>query len=90
MRIKLAEALAAGRPVVTTTKGMEGMALTPGKHVLVADDEASFSHALLSLFEDPDKALSLGRAGREWALHNLGHRARARMLTDHLQSWVQA
>ena len=90
MRIKLAEALAAGRPVVTTTKGMEGMDLTPGKHVLVADDEASFCQALLSLFEDSDKALSLGRAGREWALHNLGHRARARMLTDHLQSWVKA
>ena len=28
MRIKLAEALAAGRPVVTTSKGMEGMDLT--------------------------------------------------------------
>ena len=46
MSIKLAEALAAGRPVVTTTKGMEGMDLTPGKHVWVADDAARHERGL--------------------------------------------
>ena len=47
MRIKLAEALAAGRPVVTTTKGMEGMDLTPGEHVWVADDAEAMGDAVL-------------------------------------------
>ena len=90
MRIKLAEALAAGRPVVTTTKGMEGMDLTPGKHVLVADDAPAMSEALVRLIESPETAIELGKAGRQWALDHLGHRARARILTDHLQSWVDA
>ena len=90
MRIKLAEALAAGRPVVTTTKGMEGMDLTPGEHVWVADDAESMGDALVRLTQAPDTALALGKAGRQWALDHLGHRARARTLTDHLQSWVNA
>jgi len=90
MRIKLAEALAAGRPVVTTTKGMEGMDLTPGKHVWVADDAPAMSEALVRLIESPETAIELGKAGRQWALDHLGHRARARILTDHLQSWVDA
>ena len=90
MRIKLAEALAAGRPVVTTTKGMEGMDLTPGKHVLVADDAPAMSEALVHLIQSPETAIELGKAGRQWALDHLGHRARARVLTDHLQSWVDA
>ena len=90
MRIKLAEALAAGRPVVTTTKGMEGMDLTPGEHVWVADDAEAMGDALVRLTQAPDTAVALGKAGRQWALDHLGHRARARTLTDHLQSWVNA
>ena len=90
MRIKLAEALAAGRPVVTTTKGMEGMDLTPGEHVWVADDAEAMCEALVRLTQDPDTATALGKAGRQWALDHLGHRARARTLTEHLQSWVNA
>ena len=63
MRIKLAEALAAGRPVVTTTKGMEGMDLTPGKHVWVADDAPAMSEALVRLIESPETAIELGKPG---------------------------
>ena len=90
MRIKLAEALASGRPVVTTTKGMEGMDLTPGKHVWVADDAPAMGKALVHLIQSPDTAIELGKAGRQWALDHLDHRARARILTDYLQSWVDA
>lgn len=90
MRIKLAEALAAGRPIVTTPKGMEGMDLTPGQHVLVADEAPAMAQAIRHLLEHPAEAVALGQAGRQWALDHLGHRARAQAFTKHLQTWVQA
>ncbi len=90
MRIKLAEALAAGRPVVTTSKGMEGMALVNEEHVLVADTADEVASALTRLLNDAAFAVELGARGRAWALENLGHRARAKSLTDHLSQWVQA
>ena len=90
MRIKLAEALAAGRPVVTTSKGMEGMDLEDEKHVLVTDGKEEMAQALTRLLTDAQLALRLGEAGRQWALDNLGHRARARTLTHHLTTWVKS
>ena len=90
MRIKLAEALAAGRPVVTTSKGMEGLDLQHGVHVLVADTAEVMCDALVRVLTDPDLALQLGQAGRQWASDNMGHRARAKTLTQHLSEWVRA
>lgn len=90
MRIKLAEALAAGRPVVTTSKGMEGLDLEHGVHVLVADTAEAMCDALVRVLTDADLALQLGQAGRQWALENMGHRARAKTLTQHLSEWVRA
>ena len=90
MRIKLAEALAAGRPVVTTSKGMEGLDLQDGVHVLVADTAEAMSDALVRVLTDAGLALHLGQAGRQWALDNMGHRARAKTLTQHLSEWVRA
>ena len=47
MRIKLAEALASGRPVITTSKGMEGLALTHEEHVIVANTTEDMQAALI-------------------------------------------
>ena len=52
-RLKILEAMALGTPVVTTSKGMEGLDLCPGEHILVADDPTAFAEAILALFADP-------------------------------------
>ena len=88
MRIKLAEALAAGRPVITTSKGMEGMDLTHEKHVLVANGTPEMS-SLGSI--DSNRILSaieLGKAGRAMGLGTFGPPRKCRQMTDHLQTWV--
>ena len=90
MRIKLAEALAAGRPIVTTSKGMEGMDLTSGQEVIVADTEDAMAEALTHLLTHGEEAKALGARGRAWALQHLGHQARAKTLTLHLKSWVES
>jgi glycosyltransferase involved in cell wall biosynthesis len=63
-RLKALEALAAGRPVVGTTIGLEGLGLRPGVDVLVADDAASFAAAVLRLLRDDELAARLAAAGR--------------------------
>ena len=52
-RIKTFEAMAAGRPVVGTTIGVEGLDITPGTHYLRADAPADFADAILRLLANP-------------------------------------
>jgi glycosyltransferase involved in cell wall biosynthesis len=52
-RIKILEAFAAGRPVVTTTLGIEGIDARPGEHHLAADNAGAFAAACLRLVDEP-------------------------------------
>jgi len=63
-RLKIFEALAMGKAVVSTTVGAEGLPLIPGEHFLQADEPADFSHAVISLLRDAERRHRLGRAGR--------------------------
>jgi polysaccharide biosynthesis protein PslH len=63
-RLKIFEALAMGKAVVSTTIGAEGLPLTPGLHGLLADDPANFAHAVVSLLRDAERRQKLGGAGR--------------------------
>jgi glycosyltransferase involved in cell wall biosynthesis len=55
-RIKVLEAFARMRPVVTTTIGIAGIAAEPDRHVLVADDAETFAAACLRLMHEPTLA----------------------------------
>ena len=71
IRIKIVEAMAAGKAIITTDIGAEGINFVPGKHLLIANDAAAFSEAVIKLCND--KAL------RE----TLGHNARMLIAEDH-------
>jgi glycosyltransferase involved in cell wall biosynthesis len=51
-RIKAFEAMAMGRPVVSTSLGIEGLDVTDGEHFLRADSAEAFCHGILSLLDD--------------------------------------
>src|SRR6185312_16532030 len=51
-RIKAFEAMAMGRPVVSTSLGIEGLDVTDGQHFLRADSAEAFSRGILSLLDD--------------------------------------
>jgi glycosyltransferase involved in cell wall biosynthesis len=51
-RLKILEAMALGTPVVATTKGAEGLDLTNGEDILIADDPAAFADATVRLLTD--------------------------------------
>ncbi len=63
-RIKIFEALAMGKAVVSTTVGAEGLALESGRHFLAADTPHDFAQAVIRLLRDPARRQALGDAGR--------------------------
>jgi len=64
-RLKVLEALALGTPVVATRKGAEGLALTPGRDILIADTPPDFAALVLRVMGDPALRETLSRNGRQ-------------------------
>jgi hypothetical protein len=63
-RLKILEALAVGRPVVSTSIGVDGLEDLIGRGVVVADESAPFADAVADLLVDPEAAGTQGAAGR--------------------------
>jgi glycosyltransferase involved in cell wall biosynthesis len=68
MRGKVLEALAMGRPVVTTRLGAEGLGATPGRELLVAEGADEIAAAVRRVLDDTSLATALGAAGRALAV----------------------
>jgi glycosyltransferase involved in cell wall biosynthesis len=71
MRVKVLEALVAGKAVVASPLAVAGLSVEPGRDVVVADPR-NFADAVSSLLSDRDRRAELGRSAREWALAHLG------------------
>lgn len=61
-KIKALDAMARGCPVVATTIGSEGLQVTPGVHLRVADDAQGFADAVVELLHAPDARRALAEA----------------------------
>ena len=64
-RLKIFEAFAMARPVVSTTVGAEGLGIGPGRHYVAADDADAFATSVVALLRDPARRRQLGDAGRQ-------------------------
>lgn len=71
-RLKVLEALAMGKAVVSTTVGAEGLPLRPDEHLVLADGAESFARAVSSLLGDDTRRRSLGEAGRRLVVARYG------------------
>lgn len=63
-RLKILEAQAMKLPVVSTTIGAEGLEVTHGQNILLADTPTTFAAAVTSLLQDRQHAKDLGEEGR--------------------------
>lgn len=70
MRVKILTALAHGLPIVTTTLGAEGIAITHGTDALVADGAAEFADAMLHVLQTPALGAQLAANGRQLLAHH--------------------
>ncbi len=62
-RFKIVEAMAAGVPVVSTRIGAEGLPVTHGRELLLADDPRDFAEAVARVLSDPRLADALAQRG---------------------------
>ncbi|MGH7858701.1 MAG: glycosyltransferase family 4 protein, partial [Candidatus Binatia bacterium] len=64
-RLKILDAAAAGVPVVSTTKGAEGLTFLDGSEIILADDPVEFAGSVIRLLRDDAFAKRLGDAAFE-------------------------
>lgn len=62
IRVKIIEAMSAGKTVIATTIGAEGIAYTEGRDLLVADTPEQFVQQIRRCVDDPDFCQSVGRS----------------------------
>ena len=62
IRVKIIEAMAAGKAVVTTTVGAQGIEYTDGENLLIADTPEQFAQQIKRLVEDQDYCARVGMA----------------------------
>ena len=63
-RLKIFEAMSMGKAVVSTTVGAEGLPVTHGEHVVLADEPAAFAREVVHLLRDAGRRASLEAAAR--------------------------
>jgi glycosyltransferase involved in cell wall biosynthesis len=64
-RLKIIESMALGTPVVSTSRGAEGLDVSDGENILIADDPKGFSQAVLTLLENESLHRRLSVAGQD-------------------------
>jgi glycosyltransferase involved in cell wall biosynthesis len=64
-RLKIFEAMAMGRPVVSTTIGAEGLPVRDGEHIRIADEPQAFADAVVRLIRDCHERRRIGSAARD-------------------------
>lgn len=67
MRVKVLEALAAGKALVAYPNALEGIYVTPGRDALVVSTPDEFARSVVSLLDDPARRRELGHNARAWA-----------------------
>ena len=60
-RLKMLEAMALGRPVVSTSIGCEGLEVVDGEHIMVADTPEEFADRVVALLTDPVLAATISQ-----------------------------
>lgn len=89
-RIKIYEALAMRKCVVSTSVGAEGLPLTADEHLIIADSEAEFAKKVTELLRDDSKRDRIAGAGYRLVKEKYSWHAAAETLSKGLQSVIGA
>jgi len=86
-RLKVLDAMASRKALVSTSIGCEGIDVTPGQHLLVADSPELFTQSTLDLLSSPERRRSLGDAARSRVVERYSWRGVGQQL---LRAYEQA
>ncbi len=90
IKIKVIEGMFAGLPIVTTSIGAEGIGVTHGREVMIADDPENFARCTLELLQEPGRRKDMSERARRFAQERYGSQAAQRRLLDFYASEVAA
>jgi glycosyltransferase involved in cell wall biosynthesis len=79
-RLKVVEAMAMGKAIVSTTLGVEGIEAVPGRDLLVEEQPGAFADAVNRLLAEPSLAARIGQSARQLAVQRYDWSGAARAL----------
>jgi glycosyltransferase involved in cell wall biosynthesis len=85
-RIKMVEAAAYGKPIVSTAIGAEGLLLLNGKDFLMRNNPKEFAAACIELFKNTQSCKELGSSARNAALSHYDRLQVLKMIQGHIRS----
>lgn len=86
MRVKIIEAMALGKAVITTTVGAEGINCKDGHDIYIANTPEAIISAIKTLTSNPDKAIQMGTNARKLVEENYHNSAIINELLDFYKS----
>lgn len=89
-RIKIFEAMAMGKAIVSTSIGAEGLPVRSGEHLLLADTPADFALAVLQLLNDANCRARMGQAASRLVNAHYGSEVVARQFEQICEQTVRA
>jgi glycosyltransferase involved in cell wall biosynthesis len=85
-RVKIIEAAAFGKPIVSTRLGAEGIEMRDGREISLRDDPNSFAEACLRLLTDPALCEQLGAAAHATAVRHYDRTKVVRLIQRYLKN----
>jgi polysaccharide biosynthesis protein PslH len=79
-RLKIVEAMAMGKAIVSTELGAEGIEVVPGRDLLIEDEPRAFADAVNRLLAQPSLAARIGQSARQLAVERYAWSEAARAL----------
>ncbi len=67
LRVKMLEACAAGKAIIASRMAIEGLSLTDGKEVMLAETDEEFAASAIALVGNPEARAKLETASRCWS-----------------------
>src|SRR5579871_369956 len=89
-RLKIVEAMAMSKAIVSTTLGAEGIEAVPGRDILIEDEAAAFADAVNRLLAEPGLAAHIGRSARRLAVERYAWSGAARALEGFYRRILEA
>jgi glycosyltransferase involved in cell wall biosynthesis len=86
-RLKIVEAMAMGKAIVSTTLGAEGIEAVPGRDLLVEDQPAAFAEAVQRMLAEPRLAARIGQSARQLAVDRYGW-SEAALALEGFYRWI--
>ncbi|WP_319481706.1 glycosyltransferase family 4 protein [uncultured Draconibacterium sp.] len=89
MRIKIIEGMALGKSIVSTSIGAEGIDVTDGENILLANDATGFVEAVTGLIEDRDSFERIGRNATLFIQQNFNNLAISKELIGFYKQYIK-